>query len=107
MTSREVARPGRARRGAIVALLGGLVLSLAACATGGGSAPPVASASSATVSSATVAAAALTGPAAGSWGGGRLDLFYRNSRDGQLAHQDRGRMAGNGPEFAHRAGTLR
>jgi hypothetical protein len=23
----------------------------------------------------------------GSWGGGRLDLFYRNSRDGSLAHQ--------------------
>jgi hypothetical protein len=38
----------------------------------------------------TVAAAtpaALTGPAAGSWGNGRLDLFYRNSRNGQLAHQ--------------------
>jgi Repeat of unknown function (DUF346) len=34
-----------------------------------------------------VAPAALTGPAAGSWGGGRLDLFYRNSRDGGLAHQ--------------------
>ena len=34
-----------------------------------------------------VAPAALTGPAAGSWGGGRLDLFYRNSRNGQLAHQ--------------------
>jgi hypothetical protein len=36
---------------------------------------------------ATVAPAALTGPGAGSWGGGRLDLFYRNSRNGQLAHQ--------------------
>jgi hypothetical protein len=36
---------------------------------------------------ATVAPAALTGPAAGSWGSGRLDLFYRNSRDGRLAHQ--------------------
>jgi hypothetical protein len=34
-----------------------------------------------------VAPAALTGPAAGSWGGGRLDLFYQNSRDGRLAHQ--------------------
>jgi hypothetical protein len=36
---------------------------------------------------AAAAPAALTGPGAGSWGGGRLDLFYRNSRDGQLAHQ--------------------
>ena len=36
---------------------------------------------------AAVAPAALTGPAAGSWGGGRLDLFYRNSHDGKLAHQ--------------------
>src|SRR5262249_60037271 len=36
---------------------------------------------------AAVAPAALTGPAAGSWGGGRLDLFYQNSRDGRLAHQ--------------------
>ncbi|HET9079127.1 MAG TPA: hypothetical protein VFO01_01210 [Trebonia sp.] len=34
-----------------------------------------------------VAPAALTGPGAGSWGDGRLDLFYRSSRDGQLAHQ--------------------
>jgi hypothetical protein len=36
---------------------------------------------------AAVAPAALTGPAAGSWGGGRLDLFYRSSRNGQLVHQ--------------------
>jgi hypothetical protein len=97
MSSRDMARPGCARLRVIVALLAGLVLALTACATGGNPVPPVAAMSSATVSSATlssatvssatVAAAALTGPAAGTWGGGRLDLFYRNSRDGQLAHQ--------------------
>lgn len=36
---------------------------------------------------ATVAPAALNGPGAGSWGDGRLDLFYRSDRNGQLAHQ--------------------
>lgn len=41
----------------------------------------------ASATAAVVAPAALTGPAIGSWGGGRLDLFYRNSRDGGLAHQ--------------------
>lgn len=39
------------------------------------------------VTLAAVTPAALTGPGAGSWGNGRLDLFYRNSRNGQLAHQ--------------------
>ena len=42
---------------------------------------------SAPARAAAVAQAALPAPAAGSWGGGRLDLFYRNSRDGTLAHQ--------------------
>ncbi len=36
---------------------------------------------------AAVAQAALPAPAVGTWGGGRLDLFYRNSTDGTLAHQ--------------------
>jgi hypothetical protein len=36
---------------------------------------------------AALAPAALTGPAAGSWGGGGLDLFFRDSHDGQLDHQ--------------------
>jgi len=39
------------------------------------------------VAPAAVAPAALTGPAAASPGSGRLDLFYRSSRDGSLAHQ--------------------
>jgi hypothetical protein len=39
------------------------------------------------VTVAAVSPAALTGPGAGSWGDGRLDLFYRSSRNGQLAHQ--------------------
>jgi hypothetical protein len=39
------------------------------------------------VTVAAVSPAALTGPAAGSWGNGRLDLFYRNGRNGQLGRQ--------------------
>jgi hypothetical protein len=49
--------------------------------------PAASGAVSASATAAAVAQAALPGPAAGSWGGGRLDLFYRNSRNGTLAHQ--------------------
>ena len=48
---------------------------------------PAAGGVSASATAAAVAPAALPAPAAGSWGNGRLDLFYRNSRDGTLAHQ--------------------
>ena len=93
--------PRQARLSAIVALLAGLALLFAACAAGetpaqnssriprpSGAAAELAGAAGATVAvAAAVAPAALSGPAAGSWGNGRLDLFYRNSRDGRLAHQ--------------------
>jgi hypothetical protein len=93
--------PRRAGLGAIAAVLAGLTLLVAAStadgATARNSSQNARSSGTAVVSggatdvsvalAATVAPAALTGPAAGSWGGGRLDLFYRNSRDGRLAHQ--------------------
>jgi hypothetical protein len=101
MGTPDTTRPGRARLGAIAALLAGLALLLAACAAGGtternssqisrpgGAATVPGGAAGVPVAvAAAVAPAALTGPGAGSWGGGRLDLFFRNSRDGQLAHQ--------------------
>jgi hypothetical protein len=93
-------RPKRAGLGAIATVLAGLTLVLAASAADGTTvhnSSQIARSSGATVVSggatgvsaalAAVAPAALTGPAAGSWGAGRLDLFYRNSRDGRLAHQ--------------------
>ena len=101
MGTPNTTRPKRAGLSAITTLLAGLTFLLTA---GAASATPAhnssqitrsngaaaASAGATGVSAAAVAAvaqAALTGPAAGSWGGGRLDLFYRNSRDGRLAHQ--------------------
>jgi len=81
-----------------MASLGVLTVLLTACAGGvarpspastpGSSAPRTgAAAPAAPAVTAAVAPAALTGPAVGSFGGGRLDLFYRSSRDGSLAHQ--------------------
>src|SRR5690349_16133453 len=81
-----------------MASLGVLTVLLTACAGGvarpspastpGSSAPRTgAAAPAAPAVNAAVAPAALTGPAVGSFGGGRLDLFYRSSRDGSLAHQ--------------------
>lgn len=100
MGTPNTARPRRARLSAIAALLAGIALMLAACASGGttqhdlsrtsrasGSAALPGGAAAAALAVATVAPAALTGPAAGSWGDGRLDLFYRNGRNGQLARQ--------------------
>src|SRR5215831_9990247 len=93
--------PKRAGLSGIATLLAGLAFPLAAGAADGTpahnssqitrSSSTAAISAGATGASAAAAAAvaqpALTGPAAGSWGGGRLDLFYRNSRDGRLAHQ--------------------
>jgi len=93
--------PKRAGLSGIATLLAGLAFPPAAGAADGTpahnssqitrSSSTAAISAGATGASAAAAAAvaqpALTGPAAGSWGGGRLDLFYRNSRDGRLAHQ--------------------
>src|SRR5215475_5304547 len=93
--------PRRAGLSAIATLLAGLTIPLAAgaadatithnssqIARSGGAVAVAGGAKGVSVTAvAAVAPAALTGPAAGSWGGGRLDLFYRNSRDGRLAHQ--------------------
>jgi Repeat of unknown function (DUF346) len=77
-------RDSRGRWQKVVALSAGAVLALffpgaGLLPAGGGMVPASAAA--------TVAPAALTGPAVGSWGGGRLDLFYRDGHNGQLAHQ--------------------
>jgi len=93
-------RPRRVRLSAAAALLASLAVLTAACAFGGtaqhnaaqisqssGTATLPVGVTGTAVTVATVAPAALTGPGAGSWGSGRLDLFYRNSRNGQLAHQ--------------------
>jgi hypothetical protein len=90
-------RPGRdlSRRWRhLVALSAGAVLALVVPGAGVSaagaavSAPATAApATAAPAAAAAVAQAALPAPAAGSWGAGRLDLFYRNSRDGTLAHQ--------------------
>ena len=101
MGTPNTTRPKRAGLSAITTLLAGLTFLLTAGAANAtpahnssqitrSSGAAAASASATGASAAAVAAvaqAALTGPAAGSWGGGRLDLFYRNSRDGRLAHQ--------------------
>jgi len=79
-----MSRVSRRRWGMVAALPLATVLLLTAEAVpsaAGGALPASAAAPAA------VAPAALTGPAAGSWGGGRLDLFYRDSRDGGLARQ--------------------
>ena len=92
--------PRRARFSAIAALLAALALLLTAWAGGAttshnssriarssGAAAVHDDAAGVPVAVAAAAApAALTGPGAGSWGA-RLDLFYRNSPDGRLAHQ--------------------
>ena len=101
MGTPNTTRPKRAGLSAITTLLAGLTFLLTAGAANAtpahnssqitrSSGAAAASASATGVSAAAVAAvaqAALTGPAAGSWGGGRLDLFYRNSHDGRLTHQ--------------------
>jgi len=71
-------------------MLAGLAVLAPACGFGGAAQHNSAAALRSAGGAATVTAvapAALTGPAAGSWGSGRLDLFYRNARNGQLAHQ--------------------
>jgi len=71
-------------------MLAGLAVLAPACGFGGAPAHNSSKAAQLRGGGAAVAAvapAALTGPGAGSWGNGRLDLFYRNSRNGQLAHQ--------------------
>jgi repeat uncharacterized protein DUF346 len=101
MGTSNTTRPRRARFSAIAASLAALALLLAACAAGGtvqpnssqisrlsgAAAVPGGAAGVSVAVAAAVAPAALMGPGAGSWGGGRLDLFFRNSRDGRLAHQ--------------------
>jgi hypothetical protein len=64
---------------AVVAVVASLLPGVGAPGSGG--MPPAAAATGA------LTPAALDGPAVGSWGGGRLDLFFRDSRDGHLAHQ--------------------
>ncbi len=86
MGTPEASRPGRARLGVIAASLTGLAVLAAGCATAQGSSP-VSGSRGAAVTVAAVTPAALTGPGAGSWGNGRLDLFYRDGRSGQLARQ--------------------
>jgi hypothetical protein len=89
-TARTSRQPARARLSVTAATLAGLAVLVPACGFGGAaqhnSAQALQSNGGATTVAATVPAA-LTGPGAGSWGNGRLDLFYRNSRSGQLAHQ--------------------
>ncbi len=74
----------------VVALSAGAAAALLIPAAGSAAGLPAAGGvitASAAATAAAVAPAALPAPAGGSWGGGRLDLFYRNSRDGTLAHQ--------------------
>jgi len=77
-------RVPRGRRRLVVALSVAAVLVVVFPGAG---LPVAGGEAAASAAAAAVAPAALTGPAAGSWGGGRLDLFYRNSRNGQLADQ--------------------
>ena len=100
MDTPDRSRPRRARLSVIAASLAGVTVMVAGCAVGGttqqnssqishpsGTATLPGGVTGAAVTVAAVAPAALTGPAAGSWGNGRLDLFYRNGRNGQLARQ--------------------
>jgi len=99
MGTPDRSRPRRARLSVIAASLVGVAV-VAGCAVGGttqqnssqishssGAATLPSGVAGAAMSVAAVAPAALTGPGAGSWGNGRLDLFYRNGRNGQLARQ--------------------
>ena len=90
MGTPDTSRPGRVRLSATAAMLAGLAVLAPACGFGGTAehhASRLSAGTGTAVSAAAVAPAALTGPGAGSWGNGRLDLFYRNARNGQLAHQ--------------------
>ena len=77
-------RDSRGRWRTVAVLCAGAVLALLPPGMGASNSSGMLPASTA---AAVVAPAALTGPAVSSWGGGRLDLFFRDSRDGHLAHQ--------------------